>query len=158
MCCLTGQLIYIPSYFDFVRVRKFLRDAGADFRAVSEDTPHPERARARDLFADGRVPRVVYTERAQFYHAVRFRGIQVMFCSKFTHLVPGLKILQCPVRGVTHLRGAPVLGFIAGNVAVSHKRCHSFLRQCSSAWLCMCFCCSLCCPGLPLRRSVNIMM
>lgn len=81
----AGLVIYIPSFFDFVRVRKWLREEGADFRAVSEETAHPERMRARDMFADGRVPRLLYTQRAQFYQPVRLRGIRVrnkthLFC------------------------------------------------------------------------------
>lgn len=74
-----GQLLYIPSYFDFVRVRNFLKSETASFLAVSEYTDRSDAARARSLFADGRKRVLIYTERAQFYHRYRIRGIKDIF-------------------------------------------------------------------------------
>jgi hypothetical protein len=32
----TGQLVFVPSYFDYVRVRAMLKEDGAEFAALSE--------------------------------------------------------------------------------------------------------------------------
>jgi U3 small nucleolar RNA-associated protein 25 len=71
-----GQLIYIPSYFDFVRVRNFLRAESASFLGLCEYTERADMARARSYFADGRRRVLVYTERAQFYNRHRLRGVK----------------------------------------------------------------------------------
>lgn len=73
----AGVLLFVSSYFDFVRVRGHLSRAGADFLPVSEYATHPEAARARSLFARGKVPLLLYTERAHFYHRPSFRNVQV---------------------------------------------------------------------------------
>jgi len=71
-----GQLLYIPSYFDFVRVRNFLRAEFASFLGLCEYTERADMARARSYFADGRRRVLVYTERAQFYNRHRIRGVK----------------------------------------------------------------------------------
>lgn len=71
-----GQLIYIPSYFDFVRVRNYLRAESASFLGLCEYTERADMARARSYFADGRRRVLVYTERAQFYNRHRIRGVK----------------------------------------------------------------------------------
>lgn len=72
----SGQLIYIPSYFDFVRVRNFLRSEAADFAGLCEYTERGDMARARTLFAEGRIRVLLYTERAQFYNRHHLRGVK----------------------------------------------------------------------------------
>lgn len=74
-----GQLLYIPSYFDYVRVRNFLRGESASFTGLCEYTARSEMARSRTFFADGRVRVLLYTERAQFYNRHRIRGIKDIF-------------------------------------------------------------------------------
>jgi U3 small nucleolar RNA-associated protein 25 len=74
-----GQLLYVPSYFDFVRVRNFLKAESASFLALSEYTDRGDAARARTYFADGRKRVLVYTERAQFYNRHRLRGAKDIF-------------------------------------------------------------------------------
>jgi U3 small nucleolar RNA-associated protein 25 len=71
-----GQLIYIPSYFDYVRVRNFLRAESASFLGLCEYTARGDMARARSFFADGRRRVLLYTERAQFYSRHRVRGVR----------------------------------------------------------------------------------
>jgi len=74
-----GQLLYIPSYFDFVRVRNYLREQAASFVTLSEYSDRKDMARARSYFADGRRRVLVYTERAQFYNRHRIRGIKDIY-------------------------------------------------------------------------------
>ena len=76
---LGGQLLYIPSYFDFVKVRNYLRKEAASFVALSEYSDPKDMARARAYFADKRRRVLIYTERAQFYNRHRIRGINDMY-------------------------------------------------------------------------------
>ncbi|KAL6785736.1 hypothetical protein ACKKBF_B01440 [Auxenochlorella protothecoides x Auxenochlorella symbiontica] len=71
-----GQLIYVPAYFDFVRVRNFLRSEDASLLLLSEYTDSGDAARARAYFRQGRRKILLYTERAQFYNRGRTPGIQ----------------------------------------------------------------------------------
>eukprot|EP00887_Chlorella_sp_A99_P004809 scaffold4.g4809.t1 len=74
-----GQLFYVPSYFDFVRVRNFLKGEGASFLVLSEYVEQADAARARSYFFSRRRPLLLLTERAQFYHRYRIRGIKSIF-------------------------------------------------------------------------------
>ena len=76
---LGGQLLYIPSYFDFIKVRNYLRKEAASFVALSEYSDPKDMARARAYFADKRRRVLVYTERAQFYNRHRIRGINDIY-------------------------------------------------------------------------------
>ncbi|PRW59313.1 U3 small nucleolar RNA-associated 25 [Chlorella sorokiniana] len=69
-----GTLIYLPSYFDYVRVRNFLREEMASFLGLCEYTDRSDAARARSYFFDRRKQVLLYTERAQFYNRHRIRG------------------------------------------------------------------------------------
>ncbi|GBF92110.1 hypothetical protein Rsub_04457 [Raphidocelis subcapitata] len=71
-----GLLLFVPQYFDFVRIRNFLKSEEAEFMAVSEYTPYNQVTRARSLFCQRRTPLLLYTERAHFYHRYRIRGVQ----------------------------------------------------------------------------------
>ena len=43
--------MFVPSYFDYVRLRAFLEEQGADFLGLSEYTDGSEAARGRSSFA-----------------------------------------------------------------------------------------------------------
>ena len=70
-----GALVFVPSYFDFVRVRNALTAHEVSFAVASEYTPPRDAARARTLFADGRKRVLLVTERAHFYHRRKVRGV-----------------------------------------------------------------------------------
>ena len=70
-----GSLVFVPSYFDFVRVRNALTAHEVSFAVASEYTPPRDAARARTLFADGRKRVLLVTERAHFYHRRKIRGV-----------------------------------------------------------------------------------
>ncbi|WIA34691.1 hypothetical protein OEZ86_013004 [Tetradesmus obliquus] len=75
-----GLLLVVPSYFDFVRLRNFLKAQEAEFAVLSEYCSFAAVTRARALFFQRRVRLMLYTERAHFYHRYRIRGIQdIMF-------------------------------------------------------------------------------
>lgn len=71
----TKTLIFIPSYFDFVRLRNYFRKEEIEFCQVSEYTEHPAVARARSKFFDGAYPFMLFTERFHFFN----RFVQVLF-------------------------------------------------------------------------------
>ena len=72
----AGQLLFCSSYFDYVRLRAFLKAQGAPFAGLSEYAAPSQAARARSLFADGRLRLALLTERAHFYFRARVRGVQ----------------------------------------------------------------------------------
>ncbi len=73
----AGQLIFVSSYFDYVRLRNFLKAEDAAFAGLSEYAAPKAAARGRSLFADGRLPIALLTERSHFYNRARVRGVKV---------------------------------------------------------------------------------
>jgi U3 small nucleolar RNA-associated protein 25 len=82
-------LVYIPSYFDAVRLRNHFKKEELSFALMSEYTPRNKVARYRSEFFHGRIQFLLYTERFHFYHRLKIRGIQhIVFyslplCSEF---------------------------------------------------------------------------
>lgn len=77
LCVGAGQLIFVSSYFDYVRLRNFLKAEDAAFAGLSEYAAPKQAARGRSLFADGRLPLALLTERSHFYNRARVRGVKV---------------------------------------------------------------------------------
>ena len=84
----THILIYIPSYFDFVRVRNLFRKwteqavypaSKLSFAACSEYSKPQDISRYRLLFFEGRVRFLLVTERFHFYRRYHLRGSQYIF-------------------------------------------------------------------------------
>ncbi|XP_058186284.1 protein NUCLEOLAR FACTOR 1 isoform X3 [Rhododendron vialii] len=71
-----GIMLFISSYFEFVRVRNFLRSQDASFCLLGEYTKQSDISRARVWFFQGSRKIMLYTERAHFYHRYKVRGIQ----------------------------------------------------------------------------------
>lgn len=69
-------LIYVPSYFDFVCIRNYLKTEDYSFVQISEYTKPGKVARARDLFYHGESQILLYSERYHFYNRARIRGIE----------------------------------------------------------------------------------
>ena len=70
-------MIFVPSYFDYVRLRKFLREQEVEFEGLSEYASGSEVARGRARFSAGKTRIALYTERAYFYHRRRTKGVKV---------------------------------------------------------------------------------
>ncbi|KAL2923705.1 Digestive organ expansion factor-like protein, partial [Bienertia sinuspersici] len=71
-----GIMIFISSYFEFVRIRNFLKSQNAAFCLLDEYTKQSDISRARNWFIKGQRKIMLYTERAHFYHRYKIRGIQ----------------------------------------------------------------------------------
>jgi U3 small nucleolar RNA-associated protein 25 len=69
-----GDLLFVPSYFDYVRLRNFLRSQDASFVSNCEysDASHVGRARASFSGHNARI--MLYTERAHFFRRHSIRG------------------------------------------------------------------------------------
>lgn len=71
-----GTMIFVRSYFEFVRLRNFLKAEGASFALLGEYTKAADISRARSWFFHGARRILLYTERCHFYHRFAIRGIQ----------------------------------------------------------------------------------
>ncbi|CAK8672709.1 U3 small nucleolar RNA-associated protein 25 homolog [Clavelina lepadiformis] len=78
---MSRVLIYIPQYFDFVRVRNHMRRekksaSGPHFGHICEYTKPTEVGKARRRFLTEKFPIMLYTERYHFYHRPNIKGIR----------------------------------------------------------------------------------
>ncbi|GAA6107906.1 U3 small nucleolar RNA-associated protein 25 homolog, partial [Tachysurus ichikawai] len=64
---MSHTLIYVPSYFDFVRVRNFLKKEDVSFCVISEYSERSEVSRARHFFSKGEKQFLLFSERFHFY-------------------------------------------------------------------------------------------
>ena len=67
-------MLFVPRYFDFVRVRQLLTDEDVPFASVSEYSTPQQASRARTSLQKREVPLLVYTERAHFFRRHKLRG------------------------------------------------------------------------------------
>ncbi|KAG1364177.1 U3 small nucleolar RNA-associated protein 25 [Cocos nucifera] len=74
-----GIMLFISSYFEFVRIRNFLKSQNASFCLLGEYTKQNDISRARVWFFEGKRKIMLYTERAHFYHRYKIRGVQNLF-------------------------------------------------------------------------------
>ncbi len=69
-------MIFIPSYFDYVRVRNWFDKSDLDFLEICEYTKDKNIAKARDLFFHSETHFLLYTERSHFYRRFSIKGIR----------------------------------------------------------------------------------
>jgi len=95
-----GLLLFVPSYFDYVRVKKFLRARNVPIADMGEYVPPREAARARTAFfargvgragsaeaaaamsssdSSKKPPVALLTERSHFFHRAVVRGVSAAF-------------------------------------------------------------------------------
>ncbi|XP_024934959.2 protein NUCLEOLAR FACTOR 1 isoform X2 [Ziziphus jujuba] len=71
-----GVMIFVSSYFEFVRLRGFLKSQEASFCLLPEYAKPSDISRARVWFFEGKRKIMLYTERMHFYHRYKIRGIR----------------------------------------------------------------------------------
>ncbi|KAJ3234014.1 rRNA-binding ribosome biosynthesis protein utp25 [Chytriomyces hyalinus] len=71
-----GTIIFIPSYFDYVRVRNHLRDNHGDIEVgeLCEYTSNSDISRTRSNFFHGKISILLMTERFHFFRRYKIRG------------------------------------------------------------------------------------
>ncbi|XP_034051139.1 digestive organ expansion factor [Thalassophryne amazonica] len=73
---MSHTLIYIPSYFDYVRLRNYMKKEEISFTSICEYSSKSEVCRARHVFQKGTKQFLLFTERFHFYKRYTIKGIQ----------------------------------------------------------------------------------
>ncbi|KAJ6666953.1 hypothetical protein lerEdw1_018955 [Lerista edwardsae] len=73
---MSHTLIYIPSYFDYVRLRNYFKKEDLSFMPICEYTNRAGISRARQFFLKGQKQFLIFTERFHFYKRYSIRGIK----------------------------------------------------------------------------------
>ncbi|KAB2027004.1 hypothetical protein ERO13_D05G003900v2 [Gossypium hirsutum] len=71
-----GIMLFASSYFEFVRLRNFLKSQNASFCLLGDYTNQKDISRARVWFFEGKRKIMLYTERIHFYRRYKIRGIR----------------------------------------------------------------------------------
>ncbi|CAK8563239.1 unnamed protein product [Lathyrus sativus] len=71
-----GIMLFISSYFEFIRIRNFLKSQDASFCLLGEYSTQKDISRARLWFFEGKRKIMLYTERSHFYHRYKIRGVK----------------------------------------------------------------------------------
>ncbi|KAI3701737.1 hypothetical protein L6452_27040 [Arctium lappa] len=134
-----GIMIFISSYFEFVRVRNFLKSQDASMCLLGEYTKQSDISRSRVWFFQGKRKIMLYTERAHFYHRYKIRGIQNLiiyslperkeFYPEIVNMLEGSHSMNCTVLFTRFdlLRLERVVGTVpAKRMATSDKRIFTF--------------------------------
>ncbi|XP_060081681.1 U3 small nucleolar RNA-associated protein 25 homolog [Ylistrum balloti] len=69
-------LLFVPSYFDFVRLRNHFVREDLDFSQICEYSSDKNNSRSRSYFFHGNAHFLLYTERAHFFKRFKLRGIR----------------------------------------------------------------------------------
>ncbi|KAK7864086.1 hypothetical protein R5R35_002730 [Gryllus longicercus] len=72
----NSVLIYVPSYFDYVRIRNYFKREEISFVQICEYSKDGKIARARDHFFRSEAQFLLYSERAHFFRRFRIKGIR----------------------------------------------------------------------------------
>ncbi|GMI92900.1 nucleolar factor 1 [Hibiscus trionum] len=73
-CEQGGIMLFASSYFEFVRLRNFLKSQNASFCLLGDYTDQKDISRARVWFFEGKRKIMLYTERIHFYRRYKIRG------------------------------------------------------------------------------------
>jgi U3 small nucleolar RNA-associated protein 25 len=71
----SHTLIFIPSYFDFVRVRNYMNTRHLSICMIGDYSKQSEVSRSRSHFFHGRMDFLLLTERSHFFRRLRIRGV-----------------------------------------------------------------------------------
>ncbi|GAB1607457.1 hypothetical protein Ahia01_001029200, partial [Argonauta hians] len=101
-----STMIYIPSYFDFVRIRNYFIKNEIDFLQITEYSKRKDISATRSRFFLGKTNFILYTERCHFFFRTRLRGIRHIifyelplfphFFSEVCNLINDVKLNKLP--------------------------------------------------------------
>ncbi|CAN0892507.1 ATP-dependent RNA helicase DEAH13 [Linum grandiflorum] len=102
-----GIMIFISSYFEFVRVRNFLFSQKASFCLLGDNTQPKDVSRARNFFLTGKHKIILYTERLLFFRRYKIRGVKELimyslperkeFYPEVVNMLEGANNMSCTV-------------------------------------------------------------
>ncbi|CAM0957227.1 unnamed protein product [Alopecurus aequalis] len=69
-----GVLLFVSSYFEYIRMSNFLKSQDASFCRIGEATSQPDISRAKLWFFEGQKKILLYSERSHFFHRYKIRG------------------------------------------------------------------------------------
>jgi U3 small nucleolar RNA-associated protein 25 len=72
----AGTAVFIPSYFDFVRVRNHFKKERLSFVQISEYSKRSNITRSRAMFLDKSKHYLLFTERFNFFYRYKLKGIR----------------------------------------------------------------------------------
>jgi len=72
----NGILLYIPNYYEYVKLRNYFRKEAKSYVLASEYTDPKAITRARAQFNEGTKTFMLYTERFHFYNRYKIRGVK----------------------------------------------------------------------------------
>ncbi|KAI0229305.1 Digestive organ expansion factor-like protein [Lamellibrachia satsuma] len=72
---MSHTMIFVPSYFDYVRLRNYFKKHDLDFMSICEYSSDKHISRSRTHFFHGKTHFLLYTERLHFYRRFRLRGV-----------------------------------------------------------------------------------
>nr|XP_033324287.1 digestive organ expansion factor homolog [Megalopta genalis] len=73
---MNHTLVFVPSYFDFVKLRNYFKNEEYNFVQICEYTKDSKVARARDMFYHSDAHFLLYSERFHFFRRIRVKGIR----------------------------------------------------------------------------------
>ncbi|XP_046658688.1 U3 small nucleolar RNA-associated protein 25 homolog [Homalodisca vitripennis] len=73
---MSHTVIYVPSYFDYVRIRNHFKKETVSFVQICEYSKDAKIARARDMFFHSSAHFLLYSERFHFFRRIRLKGIR----------------------------------------------------------------------------------
>ncbi|NWV32970.1 DIEXF factor, partial [Grantiella picta] len=73
---MSHTLIFVPSYFDYVRLRNYFKKEDLNFTHICEYTKKAAVCRARRFFLKGEEQFLLFTERFHFYKRYTIKGIR----------------------------------------------------------------------------------
>lgn len=77
--------IFVPSYFDFVRLRNYFKREAIECAQISEYSQPKQIQRARTYFRQGKQPFLLFTERFYFFFRYRIQGIKNIIFYELPH-------------------------------------------------------------------------
>ncbi|XP_008549358.1 U3 small nucleolar RNA-associated protein 25 homolog [Microplitis demolitor] len=73
---MNHTLIFVPSYFDYVKLRNYFKKEDLNFVQICEYSKDAKIARARDMFFHSDAHYLIYSERFHFFRRVTVKGIR----------------------------------------------------------------------------------